>query len=42
MVAGDHLLLVLLAPPGPETSTDSAMIATITVTPDDGALSTAC
>jgi transposase len=42
MVAGDHLLLVLLAPPRPETSTDPAMIASITVTPDDGALSTAC
>jgi transposase len=26
----------------PETSTDPAMIATITVTPEDGALSTAC
>jgi hypothetical protein len=37
-----ELLLVLLAPPRPETSTDPALIATITVTPDHGALSTGC
>jgi hypothetical protein len=42
LTADDHHLLALLAPPSPETSADPAMIATITVTPGDGALSTAC
>jgi transposase len=40
--ADDHLLLVLIAPPRPQTSTAPAMIATITVTLGDGALSTGC
>jgi hypothetical protein len=40
--ADDHLLLVLIAPPRPQTSTPPAMIATITVTLGDGALSTGC
>jgi hypothetical protein len=42
LTAGDHLVLVLIVSPEPQTSTGPAMIATITVTPDDGALSTGC
>ena len=40
--ADDHLLLVLIVSPDPKTSTSPAMTATLTVTPDDGALSTGC
>ena len=40
--ADDHLLLVLIVSPDPKTSTSPAMTATLTVTPDHGALSTGC
>jgi hypothetical protein len=42
LAAGDHLLLVVLAPPGIGTSINPPAIAIITLTPDDGALSTGC
>jgi transposase len=42
LVAGDRLLLVLLALQRIGTNTGQAAIAIITVTPDDGALSTGC
>jgi hypothetical protein len=40
--ADDHLLIVVLAPPGTRASTGPAAVAIITVMPDDDALSTGC
>jgi transposase len=42
LASGDHLLLVLLAPPRIGTRINPPAIAIITVTPDAGALSTGC
>jgi transposase len=42
LTAGDHLLILLLAPQRTRASTGPAAIAIITIAPDDHALSTGC